>query len=204
MLDWLSGIAESIGNLANDITSGIGSFFTTSIENIGLFFESLGEKVTDYGEKLSSGLISVSDILSGLADNIVLGVGGLFIPSTDFFTDKIDMLVEKFAFVSSIVDTVDLLTDFLNDVGNGEVPRVEINLSLAESKYNYGTTAFALDMSWYSRYKPSVDSLLSSMMWLFFIWRIFCALPGIISGTSAMYGSEERYTKIMEKRSNGK
>lgn len=197
VLSSLSSLKDKVGSLASSITSGVGSFIST-------YGDKIGNWISTYGDKIFNGITSIGSTVSNLSSSIVNGVGGLFIPSPDFFTAKTDILVDKFAFVSSVVDTVDLFTDFLNDVGSGEVPKIQINLSLAESKYNYGGSALALDMSWYSRYKPSVDSLLSSMMWLFFIWRMFCALPGIISGTSAMYSSEERYTKIMEKRSNGK
>lgn len=204
VLSSLSSLKDKVGSLASSITSGVGGFISTYGEKIGNWITSCSENISGfistYGDKIFDGITSIGSTVSNLSSSIVTGIGGLFIPSPDFFTAKTDILVDKFAFVSSVVDTVDLFTDFLNDVGSGEVPKIQINLSLAESKYNYGGSALALDMSWYSRYKPSVDTLLSSMMWLFFIWRMFCALPGIISGTSAMYSSEERYTKIMEKR----
>lgn len=124
----------------------------------------------------------------------------LFVPSPTYFAEKVVVLTDNFEFVTSIIETVNLISDFFDSVGSGEVPKISINLSLAESKYNYGSTAYALDMSWYSRYKPTVDKLLSAIMWLFFLWRMFCALPGIISGTASSFNAEERYYKTMEKR----
>ena len=84
------------------------------------------------------------------------------------------------------METGDILNEFFQDVQSGEPPKIVIDLSLSESKYNWGASGYALDMSWYARYKPEVDSLLSAMMWLFFIWRVFVALPGIIDGTAGM------------------
>lgn len=146
-------------------------------------------------------LSGIAQGIGNLAENIASGIAGLFIPSPTYFADKVVLVTDNFAFVTSIIDTVNMLSDFFSDVSSGEVPKIEINLSLAESKYNYGSAAYALDMSWYSRYKPTVDKLLSAMLWLFFLWRMFCALPGIISGTAASFQAEERYTKIMDKRS---
>lgn len=93
------------------------------------------------------------------------------------------------------METGDILNEFFQDVQSGEPPKIVIDLSLSESKYNWGASGYALDMSWYARYKPEVDSLLSAMMWLFFIWRVFVALPGIIAGTAGMVDDYREFEK---------
>lgn len=74
-----------------------------------------------------------------------------------------------------------------------EPPKIQIDLGKANSKYDYGSTCYALDMSWYEPYKPMVDNILSTIMWAFFIWRLFVALPNIINGISGTAESASYY-----------
>lgn len=41
-------------------------------------------------------------------------------------------------------------------------------------------------MSWYAPYKAYGDLIITGFVYVFFIWRIFIKLPGIISGTSGV------------------
>ena len=72
---------------------------------------------------------------------------------------------------------------------SGEVstgaPSIKINLSAAQSHYgfDYGGEVEALDLSWYTPYKRTVDNLLSGFLWLVFLWNVFRHAPGIISGS---------------------
>ena len=65
-----------------------------------------------------------------------------------------------------------------------EVPKLIIDFGLVESKYNYGGKAYALDMTWYARYKPQVDDIIVSLSWLCFVYWLVRNLPEIISGNS--------------------
>lgn len=76
-----------------------------------------------------------------------------------------------------------------------------MNLGNAESKYNYGGKAIALDMTWFAKYKPTTDAVISAILWAFFVWRVYVMLPGIINGVSGTVGSYGTYTTKMEKRS---
>jgi len=55
--------------------------------------------------------------------------------------------------------------------------------------YNLGGTVPFIDMSWYAEYKPIGDALLSSLLWVVFIWRQFRQLPGLISGMPGEFNS---------------
>jgi len=65
-------------------------------------------------------------------------------------------------------------------------PYIPVNLSAAQSHYgfNYGGEVGFLDLSWYAPYKHTVDNILSGFLWLFFMWKLFSKLPGIIGGSS--------------------
>lgn len=118
-----------------------------------------------------------------VVDPIINALKDLFVPSEDFLTDKVNALRQRFSFADSIIATATSIGAALSAFET-EPPIVYINLADAESQYNWGGLAVALDLSWYARYKPTVDLFLSAVMLLFFVWRVFVHLPGIISGAS--------------------
>lgn len=106
----------------------------------------------------------------------------IFVPSEDFLSEKINYLKSKFGIVDSITSTIDIFFNFFKNVGNGKPPKIEIDFSSARSSINFGSKV-TIDFSWYTQFKPMVDTILSSIMWVFFVWRIFKRLPNIINGT---------------------
>jgi len=94
----------------------------------------------------------------------------------------VETIRAEFAFVDSVMTMGDSIIGVFDAVGGGTVPYIEIDISSAGEKYYYGDSVVVLDMTWYADYKPYVDAVLSAMMWLFFFWRLFIHLPGIISG----------------------
>lgn len=109
-----------------------------------------------------------------------------------------DSIKERFVFAESIIETVESITGAVS-VASDEPPVIEINLGKAEGKYDYGGSAVALDMSWFARYKPMTDAVISAILWAFFIWRVYVLLPGIINGVSGTVGGYGTYTARMER-----
>lgn len=109
----------------------------------------------------------------------------LFIPRAGYFDSKVSNLKSKFSFYEAVSSTVTAFTDFFTKTEFTKPPVIEVDLSVARSKYNYGTSAIALDMSWYSEYKLYVDVFLSSVMWVVFVWNTFRQLPNIINGVGS-------------------
>lgn len=126
----------------------------------------------------------LTEIISGILaipSKILEGIRAIFVPSTDYLTTKVEALRARFAFADSIISTGEVIGLALNDF-NTSPPIIYMELGNAESQYDWGGTAIALDLRWYERYKPTVDRLLSALLWIFFAWRVFRKLPGIISG----------------------
>lgn len=124
-------------------------------------------------------------MLTSAADYIARSIKNIFVPDKDFLSDKVQSIRDKFGIVDSVTGTVDILEDFFVDVASGVPPKIEIDLSKADSQYDYGASAYALDMEWYAKYKPTVDVVLSAIIWVLFAWRIFVRMPSIISGFSS-------------------
>lgn len=125
---------------------------------------------------------SIIDVIGSIVDDIKNVLLDIFIPSDGFLDKKIEELRSNFAFADSIIGTANILFDFFKTTIFDTPPRLDIDLSSTEGKYNYGNMAIALDMSWYARYKPSVDIIFSGILWVVFIWNTFKTLPSIING----------------------
>ena len=130
---------------------------------------------------------SITAPLTIVADTITFTLKELFVPTEDFLTVKVDALRSEFAFADSIVSAGELVGSTLQSLET-EPPVIYIDLSSARGsfapggKYPLGGKEVFIDMSWYAEYKPVGDALLSALLWIAFIWRMFIKLPGIISG----------------------
>jgi len=121
----------------------------------------------------------------------------LFIPSGDFFSEKYNQFKSHFAFIDTFSNFVDKFKSISN---NTTAPVVSVDFSKAESKYNYGGVAFAMDLSWYSRYKPLGDIIITAFVYAFFIWRFYCRIPELIRGAGIITDNASRSSKEVNKR----
>lgn len=69
------------------------------------------------------------------------------------------------------------MKDILHNLSG--TPQLTTNI---ESKYYTGELTI-LNLSWYAKFKPYGDVVLTGFIYLLFLWRIFIHLPNIISGT---------------------
>lgn len=129
--------------------------------------------------------------MDGVVDALLSGLKVLFVPSDDFLDSKVSYLTQKFGFVTAIVNSMKQIVTSFIDYQLQEPPVVEINLAAATSKYDYGDMSVVLDFSWYAPYRNTVNAFLRAILWVPFIWRLFVALPNIISGTAGFGGFNE-------------
>lgn len=201
----LSGIKEGLANLGNSITSGLkdivsgitsqASKILTSLSNLGTKIidglTGLGTRILDGLTSLGStlldgitGLISgVLDALISLGTFIVDGIKALFLPDDDFLDSKISSFRSRFSFADSIMSSASGLINTVTasaTAGEKNPPKIVMDLDIR------GTTkaVTVIDLSWYAPYKRYGDQVIGGMIWVFFIWRVFVHLPGIISGVS--------------------
>lgn len=155
----LANIWESIKGIPAAIAEKIGAFFTT----------------------LWGWLQSIIDAITALPAAIAEKIGALFKPDEALLTEITDTFKGKFGFFST-------LKQFGSDLF-GMTPETEphviwVHLENAKSKfgYNYGEKQKIFDMTWYQKYKPSVDGLLSGFLWLGYLWLLFKRAPSILNG----------------------
>ena len=155
----LANIWESIKGIPAVIAEKIGAFFTT----------------------LWGWLQSIIDAIAALPSAIAEKIGALFKPDEALLTEITDTFKGKFGFFST-------LKQFGNDLfgmtPETEPPVIWVHLENAESKfgYNYGDKQKIFDMTWYQKYKASVDGLLSGFLWLGYLWLLFKRAPAILNG----------------------
>ena len=155
----LANIWESIKGIPAAIAEKIGAFFTT----------------------LWGWLQSIIDAITALPAAIAEKIGALFKPDEALLSEITDTFKGKFGFFST-------LKQFGNDLfgmtPETEPPVIWVHLENAESKfgYNYGDKQKIFDMTWYQKYKASVDGLLSGFLWLGYLWLLFKRAPAILNG----------------------
>ena len=155
----LANIWESIKGIPAAIAGKIGAFFTT----------------------LWGWLQNIIDAITALPAAIAEKIGALFKPDEALLTEITDTFKGKFGFFSTLKQ---FGSDLFGMTPESEPPVIWVHLENAESKfgYNYGDKQKIFDMTWYQKYKASVDGLLSGFLWLGYLWLLFKRAPSILNG----------------------
>lgn len=155
----LANIWESIKGIPAAIAEKIGAFFTT----------------------LWGWLQSIIDAITALPAAIAEKIGALFKPDEALLTEITDTFKGKFGFFSTLKQ---FGSDLFGMTPESEPPVIWVHLENAESKfgYNYGDKQKIFDMTWYQKYKASVDGLPSGFLWLGYLWLLFKRAPAILGG----------------------
>lgn len=185
--DTLSNLSDSITNPLNDGLDNV----RKTVKNVG---DTVGKKIDDVKDTISDGFSDVTtfigDVVSAvteLPDAIAGAISdiltGIFVPSEDFLTVKVEALRARFDWIDPFIDFAESLS-----FGSAEPPVIYIPLDDAEGSYYFGPEMVFVDMSWYVRYKALGDLILSGFLWALFGWRMYVKLPGIINGVAGTIG----------------
>ena len=145
-----------------------------------------------------------------IADAIGNVITSIFVPTADFLQPKIEELKARFPFIDGVIGLGHFVRDNLSsDLGP---PVIYVDFGSATTDL-FGHKKYLLtDFSWYAPYKPTVDALMSSILWAFFGWRVFVRLPSIISGEggqvaflalSDLRRREDEYMESEKQRARG-
>lgn len=131
---------------------------------------------------------SFQNAIDGLGNFLINGIRDIFVPSEDFLTEKVNAIRERFSIADFVITLADYFDKKINAIGSVSVPpSLTVNFASSNSVYDWGGEAVVLDLSWYEPYKPTVDSLLSGILWVVFAWRLIVAAPGIINGVPGSF-----------------
>lgn len=165
--------------------SGLKGWIDSFKDNVSMWFARVSLHVSNTYDTVVQGFADVGAGIASIPDAIVSGVTSaleaIFVPSEDFLTAKVDALRAEFAFADTIITGGQMIGDAFNGF-DAEPPIIYIDLGATRGDYDIGGKVPFIDLTWYEEYKPTVDMLLSSFLWVVFIWKLFQKAPGIISG----------------------
>lgn len=182
---WLENIFSAIGNIASNILSGLGDFFSILWDWLGKLFTAIGNIATSILEGLGSffstlwtWLTDIFGAITKIPETIIKLLGDLlnwlFVPSNNPFESLSSKFDEKFAFVGQIKDLFSSLLGF-NNYGEN-VPSFTLTW--------YGATVAIIDFSLFLNYRTWIHGIILAIAWTVFIFKTYRKLPSIIGGFS--------------------
>lgn len=121
--------------------------------------------------------------LSGFFDKLLDFVIHIVIPRDGYFDNFMESCMDKCPFLYSILSIGDHFLEFFSQ-SHDVAPTIPVKLSSSEGSYDYGINT-EITFAWFERYKPFTDKIISSFLWIVFLWNLFCNLPSILSGMGA-------------------
>lgn len=186
----------------NNLLQGLKDIFNTLLSLPAALWAALPAWLTEGITNMVTGLRDILDaikvlpgaIAEAMADVITGALTKAFAISDTFVATKVEALTLKYPYLDTFFALgADLKAFFL---GLGTTPPViYINLGASEGSYNIGGQEVFMDLSWYARYKPTMDAVIGGFIWLWLAWRIYLSIPGIISGASGVWGSITRHSE---------
>lgn len=135
----------------------------------------------DWLKSILDGILSIPGaILDGLASVLV----SVFVPSESALAITKDLFESKFQFGTQIDTWIDELMEIMsNPEDYASTLTFTVDMSKATDTYwDYGDSkSNAFDMSWYIKYKATVDDIIVGIAWLVLLWNLHGQLPSIIS-----------------------
>ena len=178
LTDWLSSfwaaVVKAVTVAIPDFLSGIADALTTFFT---VTFPAWVTDVKDWAVTLPR----------TISDAIAVALAAVFIPAAGYWDAKVVALQAAFPLFNAIILSANSLRGFFQGLGS-RPPIIYIDLGNSASWAMGGKTIF-LDLTWYSQYKPTMDTVLSAFLWIFALWRIFLRLPGLIRGGVGDWGS---------------
>ena len=165
----------------------IPSKFADWFNNIISKLERIIEGITTLGEQIGHGLQTLGQTIIDGVRNVL---SSLFSPSENYLENKVQELKAKHYNLAQFTELGENLRTFFAGLGT-KPPIIYIDLGAATGSLLWGGRQIFLDLTWYAEYKPKMDFILGGIIWLWLAWRIFLAIPGIISGMPGTPGAPD-------------
>ena len=149
------------------------------------------DAVNQLGTKLQGIAEGVANISSVIAESIRSVFEELFVPDTEAIQERVAEATNKFSSFNSLATVVDDIEDSITNASGPPVIYIHFE-DADDSRYTPVGTIKMLSFEWYEPYKPYGDALLSSMMWLFFLWSLRRRFSEIIQGVSSLPRSDSK------------
>lgn len=189
-------LSESLHELAVDVPDAIADGTFAPIPELSEKWEGTDDPAAPDDTTVVPGITpwlrSIFDGIKGIADRIVNGVKGLFVPdqtSVDSFSDVVDAKLPFIGTLQGFGDDLAYKLEHPEECANGLGLTTVVDLGKGRFHYLGSTKHNLLDVSWYLEYKPMVDDIIVGFCWLSFLWNCYGALPRIIHGEGSIAGA---------------
>lgn len=167
------------------------------IEELPSKFGSWLDKILEWLQKIWEAIITLPETIAEWIADVLQWA---FAPSETFIQSKVETLIAKYPTADTFFNLGNSLGAFFGGLG-AVPPIIYIDLGAAEGSYLLGGREVFLDLTWYSRYKPTVDAIIGAFIWLWLAWRVFLSIPSIIHGEAGTWG--DRKTDIGAANTSG-
>ena len=181
---FLGDLFDSFVGTANQLLNSIKSNLKSLSNVVGEGFDSLSSGISSFKNSVMDGISSLaSDIGTSVSNGISNVLKDLFIPEDGYLNDRISSIRNKFAFADSILSTAQGLLNMFNSISGNNAPSITVHLSSKTSGAFYGDKDIVISLEWYKPYKPTIDALISGILWAGYIWLIIKRVPELIKGS---------------------
>ena len=191
--NWFVDLFDNLSNLFSNLGGSLGTWFSDLFSNLSNnfknLFSNLTNNFTNLGDNLSNWLSYINPSSENFLGKKIIELlsdlfNYLFIPTEDNVTELQETVNSKFGFIDSIELAINDIKDMIENIENGTS---EFTVDI-DSKY-YSGEVVLFDLSWYKPFKAYGDLVFTGFAYVFFVWRIWKAIPGIINGTSSITDS---------------
>lgn len=194
---------EHFENLNNNIQE-VPNKFETWIQNVQTSVDAVAESILGTADLINAAISNLPNTFLGHVQNILSAIAAvpqaivsgiknvlieLFVPDPEYLPNKVQALVQEFGYLEPIIALGDTFKAYFTGV-SPTPPVIWIDLG-ASAWYPMGGRVKFIDLTWYAQYKPTVDGIIGAFLWLWFLWRLLQAAPGIIQGSSGFFGNPD-------------
>jgi hypothetical protein len=149
----------------------------------------------------TNGLLgSIISGLTSLGQSILQGIQNIFIPSPGFLDDQLAEIHDSFAWYDDIKQIGADFSGAMENQANASAPVISIPTLSSRGHVYTERSEMVLDLSDYQEAVVSVRAILSVLLWIFFLWRLYCRLPDIIHGSGMIIGDGSRIMDELDNR----
>lgn len=208
--DYIQAIPDAVADFWADFQPTLWKWLGDIKDAIFLIPAAIGEIIGDIADLISplwdtlfqwlgKILNAITSLPQTIADLILSGLEKLFVPDLADVQPELEVINSKFGWMGNLYAAFKTNLTALNP--DAEPPVIYIDFTKSESsKYVPVGKQLAIDFSWYAKYKPAGDKIISAFMWIGYLWFTFKRLPDIISGGGAVRVDELRFEDAMEKK----
>lgn len=149
----------------------------------------------------TNGLLgSIISGLTSLGQSILQGIQNIFIPSPGFLDDQLTEIQDSFSWYDDIKQIGADFSGAMENQANASAPVISIPTLSSRGHVYTERSEMVLDLSDYHEAVVSVRAILSVLLWIFFLWRLYCRLPDIIHGSGMIIGDGSRIMDELDNR----